>query len=52
MYGISKDRVILLGWVKGKKSHLEVYNDIDIALDTCINQTKKSAKDFHRSNDH
>ena len=34
MYGISKDRVILLGWVKGKKSHLEVYNDIDIALDT------------------
>ena len=33
-FGISKDRLELIGWINSKHSHLEVYNKIDIALDT------------------
>ncbi|MFQ3573928.1 MAG: tetratricopeptide repeat protein [Thermodesulfovibrionales bacterium] len=32
--GIDEQRIILLGYIKGFYSHLEIYNLIDIALDT------------------
>lgn len=32
--GLPADRTEVLGWIKGKNNHLEMYNTVDIALDS------------------
>jgi predicted O-linked N-acetylglucosamine transferase (SPINDLY family) len=33
-YGIERDRVQLIGWLANQTQHLDLYNQVDIALDT------------------
>ncbi len=33
-HGVDADRVELLGWVQGRREHLALYDQVDIALDT------------------